>query len=139
MIDHLPVGLLLVGSFITKRNASEERVEWKPTHADAQKLAEDMQKFSRTKVGHRWWYPFELACREKGVITNDDYGKFVVRAPEAWIQLNKTKGLLDWEEKRDMELLFQSHPEERIAHEERLEAIRKECRAILTGMNYQTS
>lgn len=115
-----------------ERDPLEDEFVWKPTHADTQKLAEGMSKFQRKQINGRWVYPFEQYVASKGIIGFDDHGSIIVKNVQEWIRLNEIDSLLKWEQERDLEHLFQTFPEEKVAHEQRIEAIKAECRAILS-------
>lgn len=116
------------------RNKQEPTEKWKPSKEDIEKLRIGMGRFSRAKVQDRWWYPFEQYCRSLGVITDGADGQIVVRAPEAWRQLNDTYDFLKWQQQKDQELYFQANPEAEAEYNERLKAFFTDFRKILTNV-----
>ena len=112
-----------------KRN-QEPRDEWKPTNADTQFLAEQMKGLETITVGKKRYGAFEQAVAKDGTIRLDAEG-IVVRNVEQWQKALKTQSLLEWQQGKDMDALFQAYPEERETYESKLDVIRAQIRAIV--------
>lgn len=134
MIDPTHFSLLLVGMAWNKKNDPlEDEFKWKPTREEANELRNALQKFKVQKIGGRNWYAFEQYCLSLGIIKELN-GYIVVRSPEEWRKKNDLWDYMKWEDQKNLEMFFQANPEERVAYEQRLQAIVEECRKVIHGM-----
>ena len=93
-----------------------------------------MLQFEKKMIGKRQWHPFEQYCLSKGIIGHRKVGVISVISPDKWVRMNKTYDLMKWQDEQDMQKLFAAAPEEREAHEAKLEELKRSIRELAPGM-----
>ncbi len=79
-------------------------------------------------------YPFELYCEKEGLLSFDRHGDIMVKNAFGYARAIETNSLKEWLDQKDMEQLFATFPGERAAYELRLEPIKKQIRALFSGL-----
>lgn len=108
--------------------------EFKPSLRDAQDLDAKLALYSPRKINGRNQYPFEQYLNDQNIIRFDEHGDIVIRQIGEFHRLNQINGLREWKRDKDLVAILETMPEEKAAHEEKIEKIRVEIRALFKGM-----
>lgn len=109
----------------------EEEFIFRPTTDDVRALRSQMAEVSPRNIGGTTWYPYELILLDRGILGHDKHGRRVMRNATEFEKYEKIHGLLQWQEDKDQESLFQANPEERVAHESKQAAMFRDTRALM--------
>ncbi len=113
----------------------EETVKWTPSAHDAKTLAEKLSTYKTREQYGRKQYPFEQYLEDRRVIRYGENGETIVVDPFSFHRQTEINSLREWIAEQDQESFFQANPEERVAFQERVQALRATVRSVFQNAN----
>lgn len=114
-----------------KYNENKEENTWTPTLREAKDLEEALKLFSAKRIGPRLIPKFLLWCETKNYISFDEFGNVSVKNPLAYHRAIETDSLREWHNAKELEHIFESFPEERVAFQQKIADLLKEWRTMI--------
>ena len=116
------------------KKQSEPVEQYKPSMTEAQEMERGMKEFPVQVINGKKQYPFEQYCVDKGYISFLPNGQIQVRSAFNWARATKVYDLVQWKRAKDLEDIFEQFPEEKVAYENKLQAIFVDIRKLFTSM-----
>jgi len=131
MIQHIPLGLLIVGMAWNKKDQTADEFAWKPTKNDVLAFRAELKQYEPKIINGRKFYSFEQHLVKKGICKILDDGTLAVTSPEMYKREQDIKGLSDWIAEQDQKAYFQANPEEKLAWREEIRSMFKDMKLVI--------
>lgn len=107
------------GALAMKKMQEDFTPLWKPSEKDVRELEKGMNAFTKKIVNGRMQYPLELYLESKDYISFGEFGQIQVKNPLMYGRMGEIESLRQWIAEKEMERMFESFPEERVAYDKK--------------------